>query len=361
MAGIAWATLSLWSSAQIHAQAPPAPPAQGASAPSVNKSARYTISSWQGHRKCPGQERFRQELEEALGPETSESSQSPPMQVSIALKRRRGNFYLELATKDENGEGTRELHAPGCDELIRTAAVIVSLAMQPDLLFENEKEGSVAVAPAGQGQASDDEKPSAIYGISVRRNLLSYRDRADYQIVRVSLSLAAVADMGTLPRTAIGTGIIASAHTRRMRLSFRLTQWAEQREYVRSFKEDRGGNFDYLSASLHLCGNLYSGSVLLGACGVLGLGRLKGESIAIDLPTAQTHIMANAGPGVFLTWPTGRRSALRVQGEVVAQLVRPNYSAVVLDPEDDTMEITRQIHQPGFVAAHLAASWGLAF
>ncbi len=363
------ASITLLGQSHAFAQAPgPHSPSGQAASPKSSESApRYAITGWQGHRACPDQDRFRKELDQALGPRAEGASNAAahgPMQVSIQLKKRRGSFHLELATEDETGKGQRQLHAANCEELIRTAAIIVSLAMQPDLLFANESEREVEVVPdeeGVQGQAGDDEDPGFLRPSIARRSLLPYDDSSTSDRLQVSVSLAAVGDLGTLPRAAIGLGIVASARSKRLRLSFRLTQWAEQRQYVTSFKESRGGNFDYLSASLDLCASLWSGPVSLGACGILGLGRLNGESIVSDVPTAQTHIMANAGPGVFVSLPTGSRSALRVQGDLVVQFVRPNYSVEVLDEEDDTIVVTRQIHQPAPISAHIAASWGMAF
>jgi hypothetical protein len=283
------------------------------------------------------------------------------MQVSIRLTRRRGSFALELATEDASGSGTRQLKAPNCEELVRTAAIIVSLAMQPDLLYQNESEGEVEVVSYVKAQAGDDEDPSKANPSITRRRRASYHQSSSSKRLRVAISLAAVSDLGTLPRAALGLGLVASASAERMRLSFRLTQWAEQRQYVTSLKDSRGGNFDYLSASLDLCAALWTGRISGGLCGILGLGRLNGESIISDVPTGQTHIMANAGPGVFVSLPTGSRSALRLQSELVVQFIRPNYSVEVLDEEDDTIVITRHIHQPAPLSAHIAASWGMTF
>ena len=319
--------------------------------------ARYTISHWQGPKRCRDQQHFRALLDQALGPAEGPTG-AAPMQVSIRIKKRGGNFHLSLATEGEAGRGSRKLHAPQCEELLATAAVIISLALQPDLLFQNESEHQVVTASSALRQVTDDEQP--LYGDLDRQGLL-YVDSSAKSYLRIAVSLAAVGDVGTLPRPAVGFAVVASAHSRHYRLAFRLTQWAEQRRYVSSFEPDRGGHFDYLSGSLDLCRNVWTGAVIAGVCAVGGLGRLKGTSIMIDQPIDQAHIMATAGSGLFFEVPTGGASSLRVQGELGAQLLRPDYSAEVLDENDDRKVVKVHIHQPALLAARLAVSWGLTF
>jgi hypothetical protein len=283
------------------------------------------------------------------------------MEVSIVIKKRRARFHLELATVDSSGSGVRQLQAPNCRELLATAAIIVSLAMQPELLFQNESEKQVVTVPFVQGQAADDEDPGAYSRSESRQNLLQRDLESSRSGLDVAIGLVAVADIGTLPRTALGAGVVASAQSRLYRLAFRLTQWAEQRRYVQSFEEGRGGNFDYLSATLDLCRDLWSGKMSVGVCGLLGLGRLNGESILIDLPISQTHITATAGGGAFLQVATGSRSLLRIQGELVAQFVRPNYNVEVLDENDDEVVVVRHIHKVSPASGRVALSWGMQF
>lgn len=333
--------------------------ADAQSPPAAEATSRYTLSEWKAHQKCPDPSFFEQQLDEALG--TAKATVDKEMQVSIVIKKRRGSFHLDLATVDSSGSGLRQLRAPNCRELLATAAIIVSLAMQPELLFQNESENEVVTIPFVQGQATDDEEPGAYSHSESRQSILQRHEDSSSSGLDVGIGLVAVADIGTLPRTALGAGVVASAQSRLYRLSFRLTQWAEQRRYVRSFDEGRGGNFDYLSATLDLCRDLWSVKMSVGVCGLLGLGRLNGESILIDLPISQTHIMAMAGVGAFLQVATGDNSLLRIQGELVAQFLRPNYNVEVLDENDDEVVVIRHIHKVSPASGRLAVSWGVQF
>lgn len=319
---------------------------------------RYTISHWQGPKQCRDQSHFRALLEGALGPATGAPA-STPMQVSVQIERRAGTFHLTLTTEDQAGHGSRELSAPQCEELLATAAIIVSLAMQPDLLYQNESEHQVITAPFAQSQASDEERPR--YPGPRTEDIVIKSSSVSSSRPRIAIGLAAIGDLGTLPRPAVGFAVVASARSQDYRLAFRLTQWAEQRRFVSSFRPERGGHFDYISGSLDLCRDVFPGPVSVGGCAVGGLGRLNGQSIVIDLPIDQAHIMATAGGGLFWELPTGGGSSLRVQGELVAQLVRPDYNAEVLDKEDDRIVIKMHIHTVAPVVARLATSWELSF
>jgi hypothetical protein len=334
--------------------------AQPAAAASETSAPRYTIARWQSHRSCPSQDYFRQALDKALGPSEAPGTQAP-MELELRIESHKNRFQLELTTKDAAGSGTRSIVAARCDELLATAAVIVSLAMQPDLLFQNESDRQVETARYSQTQASDDESPGSVSRELREREIVLADEMQGRALLKIAVGLAAVTDVGTLPRPAIGLAVVASARAERWLLSFRLTQWAEQRNYVRSFKENRGGNFDYISATLDLCRDLISGKLSAGVCGLLGLGRLSGESITIDLPISQSHILANLGPAAFVHFATGRRSAIRIQGELVAQLVKPNFSAEPLDEMDDTINVYTRIHKVAPASARLAASWGVRF
>jgi hypothetical protein len=334
--------------------------AEAQSAGEPGTDSRYTITGYQGQRQCPDQAFFEQQLNEALGPPAAAASEKK-MEISISITKRKGTFRLDLSTQDPTGSGRRQLRAPSCSDLLATAAIIVSLAMQPDLLYQNESENEVVTASYLQGQASDDESPLTLSPTqSARRSLQRGAGNAgrDFDI---AIGIVALTDFGTLPRPAIGAGFVASAQSRLFRLAFRLTQWAEQRRYVQSFEEGRGGNFDYLSASLDLCRELWSARLSVGLCGLLGLGRLNGESILIDLPISQTHITADAGGGAFLQVATGNSSLLRLQAEAVAQFIRPNYKVEVLAENDEEVVVVRHIHKVSSVSGRVAVSWGLTF
>ena len=173
-------------------------------------------------------------------------------------------------------------------------------------------------------------------------------------------SLAAIGDIGTLPRPGLGIAVVAGARSKKNRVAFRLTRWAEQRRYVRTMPSGRGGLFDYLSGSLDVCRQLWRSGVPGGLCVVGGLARLDALGI-VDTPKTQAHIMATAGGALYLERRIAGVFHVRLQAELVGQLLRPRYTALVTDPDNDRLLVERLVHHPAPLAGRLGASWGLSF
>ncbi|MBL4636745.1 MAG: hypothetical protein JKY56_23040 [Kofleriaceae bacterium] len=89
------------------------------------------------------------------------------------------------------------------------------------------------------------------------------------------------------------------------------------------------------------------------------MGRLSANAIDIEVPFGQVHPMASVGGGAYWIGPTFGRWKLRLQGELLVQLIKPKYSVQVLDETNDTVPM--QLHVPSAMAARFSASVGLSF
>jgi len=170
-----------------------------------------------------------------------------------------------------------------------------------------------------------------------------------------SLHLVALSEVGTLPRTAFGVGVLASAFSKPYRVSFRLTKWADQVQYVGT-RGDRGGIFELLSGSLQVCRELpHNRKLPWGVCLQGTLARMSAAGI-IEQPAEAVNVLGSIGAGVFVNLPF----QILLHAESSGHVVRPRYSLDINeDPSDDLMEI--QVHQPSFLAVRLGLSWGMSF
>ncbi len=321
------------------------------------QSSGFVIDEWQVPPSCGEQAHFERLVREAIGEWPKDL---PEVRVGINIESGKRGSRLVLSTSAPSGEGRRELSGRSCEELLETAAVVLSLALDSEALYDNELEHEVQTseerAPVPQtvsaGQVGDDETPELR---SRNEDTPSPTQRSLDEALDTSVHLVALSEVGTLPRTAFGVGLLASAFSKPYRVSFRLTRWADQVQYVGTMG-DRGGIFALLSGSLQLCRELpHNRELPWGVCLQGTLARMSASGIA-ELPSEAVNVLGSIGAGVFVQLP----SQILLHVESSGQVVRPRYSLKIRDdPDDDRMEI--QVHQPSLVAVRLGLSWGMSF
>lgn len=319
----------------------------------------FVIEEWNVPNSCGEQGHFEALVREAVG---DWPGQTPPVRVAIEVTPARRRLSLVMTTEGVSGSGTRTLKARTCEELLATAAVVLSLALDSEALYDNERETQVVTVPkpspaetaTSPKQIGDDETPS----MRQRDQEALLTETGNSETLDTGLRLVALSDVGTLPRPALGLGVVASAHSGPYQVSFRLTRWAEQVQFVGD-EDNRGGSFDLLSGSLHVCREFSHGRFPVGLCVLGSVARMSATGIA-DQPNSAVNALASAGVAVFHDLPMGP-TRIRLHAETLGQFVRPRYTVKVHeDPTDvDRMEI--QVHQPSEVTVRLGASWGLSF
>ena len=260
------------------------------------------------------------------------------------------------------GTGRTETQCPHLRRTLATGAVVLSLALDSEALFKNERE-SVVVA-SGELSASPGTSASAQHGDTETPTLHRREERAapiqtsDDEPLDTSLRIVTMTESGTLPRTALGVGLMAGAHSGPYRVSVRLMQWAEQVQFVGT-TGDRGGSFDLLSGSLHLCRKWPGRRDRPHGCGVLGtVGRLSATGIA-ETRTRPVNLLASVGGSALLRSAAGPE---RSHAEVSA----PTDPARTIRSRSSESS-RRQSHGDSGPSARgvgrrrLGASWGLSF
>ena len=316
----------------------------------------FSLETWQVPEFCGEREHFEARVSEAVGdwPE-----HLPAVHVQVRVTRNHREFVLVLQTQGASGEGRRELRAGTCEELLATGAVVLSLALDSEALMSNELTHEVVSASrkVKAEQVPPVSKPRGV--LDDETPILHARDEeSSTPISRASesldttLRLSAVTEVGTLPRAALGLGIVASAHSGPYRVAFRLIRWAEQVQFVGT-NDRRGGSFDLLSGSLHLCRESRHGSAFVGLCAIGSVARISATGIAYT-PQSAVNVLVSPGIGAFHDIPMGP-THIRVHGEAAVHISRPRY---LLNEDMDTQ---LQVHQPSIVAVRLGMSWGLSF
>ena len=292
----------------------------------------FTIEEWKVFPECGDQAHFASLVREAIG-------ESPPnlpeIRVSVEISQTEIGSTLVLSTKAPSGEGRREITGISCEETSDTR--------------------TLAPMAVTTGQMGDGETP----GMRRRAAVRAASKKSVSESLDTSLHLVAMTDVGTLPRTAFGLGVLASAYSGPYRVSFRLTKWADQVQYVPS-RDDRGGSFELLSGGLHVCRELaHYRNVPWGVCVQGTMARMSATGIVEDDPMSKdaVNVLASAGAGFFVNLPF----QLRLYAEANGQIVRPRYTVKIhVDPVDSDL-VETQVHQPQYVAFRLGIGWGLSF
>ncbi len=342
--GLISLVLAALASEAVHAQEPM--PSQG-----------FVVETWVVPASCGEQSEFEALVREAVG---AWPKQTSVLRVTIEVVRARRRFSLVMTTEGDHGSGRRELSAKTCEELLQTGAVVLSLSLDPEALFRNEREPEVVnespqdLRVDSGRQALDDETPS------MRRPEEEGVDLAKATVsepLDISLDFVGMTEVGTLPRPALGIGVVLSAYSGLYRVSFRLSRWAEQVQVVGAMG-DRGGSFDLLSGSMHVC-RQFTQRLQVGGCVVGSVGRVSAVGIT-DEPNAAENILGSLGLSTFYDLPIGA-THLRLQAEFAGQFVRPRYLVTVRPGPTDFDRYVMLVHQPAPWALRLGLGWGVSF
>ena len=343
----------LWTTTENSARAQPGP--------------AFKILQWDAPPACGALESFALTVRESLGSPEKGSAYQQTLSVSIHIEKHRSVFQLLLTTENSDGKGERTLEADNCGELLASAALVLSLSLAPELIFNNESNREVLVpktttpslANPTHRQEDDSETPDieSLGADITNRNSAIASVQTNHRRFPVSLHVAMVTDFGTLPRPGFGIAIEASQTIRRFRIAVRLTRWGQQDEFLDISDRRLGGRFDFLETSLLLCHRFWQ---QFGICASTSVGRLSANAIDLEEPIGQVHPMASTGGGAYWMSRTFGRWSLRLQGEILVQLIKPRYTVGVLDLTDNSLTET-QLHVPSAMAARFSGSVGVSF
>ncbi len=346
----------------------------GATLPRANAEGRTTpgfaIELWDVPANCGSQARFTQAVANAVG---AWPQGLPVVRVTVRVSREKRHFVLAMQTQANSGDGLRRLTGQSCEELLETASVVLSLALDAEALYVNERESAVVLSaqeePAIDTRATearlpprqslDDEDPEFRSRRDVGPEAIG--NRTSSELLDASLQVQLATDIGTLPRPAAGLAIVLAAHSGPYRLGVQVTKWAEQLVTL-SDEALRGGRFDLLTGSLQLCRDFIVGyrptprlPTTLGACLQAHVGRMSAEGQIYE-PKKSARLLGGGGAGVYARVGLG----LRLHFDANAHRNRPRYQVTETD-EMTGERYPRDLHQPANVAIRLGLSWGLSF
>lgn len=287
----------------------------------------------------------------AKSPEPAERVQA---RATITKPETGDTYELSIETAQAAGTFHRLVQATSCEEAGDAAALIIALAVDPNLA--NPAAGEPADAPLADPAAKPSPETNGAGPVTpaatVEPETVVARDVApERRPVKSDLSwhasASAVGDAGTLPRPAAGVQLAAGLRVRPIRLELLGTALPDARETVAA---DRGGDIDLLALGLRGCYGAERGALGGEACVGLEAGRLQGTGVNASWTDTQNMPWVAGRAGVLGFYRAGPRAALRLGLEALLPATRPEF----------VLENVGPVHRPGRVVGRLELGLELA-
>ncbi len=279
----------------------------------------------------------------------------PTMEFEATLsKQPTGRYSLTLETTVEQGRFRRTLEASRCDELIKPAATVIALAVDPEatnLSLEPREPpptdrtapppDSAATAAPGPAPHAEPEARATPPPPSDRATPITAgpaRDRVrpsprSSHSIAAYVRASAVADFGALPQPALGpaaaVGVEIGSGALRAEAGF---FYLPPQRVALSTSPEQGGDIELVALSLSGCWLPVHEALLLGPCLGLEGGRASGSGFGVRNPASDdlTWFAARAGglAGYRFEQPLDARLAVLVRADA---FVRPSESAFVFE------------------------------
>ncbi len=309
---------------------------------------------WQAPPDCPERADVLREAERLLANTTVRSS----LRASGKIEPSAGRFVLELSTELGETRGFRRLEASSCGDLLEPAAVVIALAIDPDLaLPDPTATGEQPAPPENVAALPPIEEPVATPTPATRAapepQPDSVRDRAVDRPEREASRFHARAgagvaiDVGTLPRPAIGAALVLAAGLDRFELEARGAIYASQTEHVSG---DASGELTLASLGAAACYRLLD-VVSLSACAGGEGGRLRGRGEGVTDPGSAAIWLLSAFAGVRAAQPVAGPLRLFARLEGVVAINQPRF----------VLENVGIVHEPRRVGARGALGAEVTF
>lgn len=255
--------------------------------------------SWNAPGECPGIDALKAEVRRMAG-------QVPPpaerLAAEVTVRRAAGaGWQLTLATKAGTREGERKLAGADCAELMRAAALVMALMINPQA-------NAIAEPPPPPPPAPPPPPPV---------------ERAR----RFSAGADVVVGSGALPDVAPGFGVrFAAGASSPFSVELRASVFMS-RSTASASDPTKGGSFDLMDGALAGCARARRDRRLSpGACAGASVVRLHGAGYGVTSPDDAsawwTAAFAEANLRVRIT----PRNALRAAAQAVFPLGRPDFA-----------------------------------
>jgi hypothetical protein len=305
---------------------------------------------WEAPPGCPGARATLDRIESLLGDSPGARER---VQARGSVRRSdRGVWELSLETAQSAQRFERSVRAESCEEVTEAGALIIALAIAPNL----SSGGSQFVELARQPESSESPSPKPPATVAPTpeepaRSTEGARADAESRAKRAAalrVVAAALCDVGTLPRPALGAELGAALSLRPLYVEVVGTVLPDARETI---ADDRGGDISLLGGGVRVCYAAQGGRLSGRACAGAEFGRLQGTGVGASWSVSQDVFWSAGRVGVAGSYAFSSALALRAGIEALVPVSRPEF----------ILENVGPVHQPAAVAGRLAVGLELSF
>jgi hypothetical protein len=276
---------------------------------------RYELA-WQAPGECPAVEQVRERIDELIAYAPEGGGEAILAEVEVRTDAEVG-YVASLQLRSGEDEGRRELADVDCRELADAVALIIALAIDPELLSREPEvpEEVPEEQPEEQPEEIDeDEQPAPDLNEDIPATP-AIRSRT----LGFGLALRGGVGFAVVGPASGRLGLAASSFARWWRVELGGSLWIPQRVDI--------GRFSIASADLRGCFVPELRSVEFPVCGGVDLGAMIGVGSVAGGRRAIGPWLA-ATPGVGVSWVgLDDRLALGVRIDAVLPLVRPGFAS----------------------------------
>lgn len=256
-----------------------------------------------------------------------------PLRVTVNVQELPAARYtLTLRIEPESRGGQRELVGARCDELVRAAAIIVALGINPQLRLDDDQPqarpdaGELPAGAAGAVGALPPQPPRPLPGPppdARRRSSTQDQARPPHIAERAGWRLRAegTATLGELPQPALGATLGSGITLDRLGLLLRGGFLGSQEKEFDSY----GGKFRLAGGGLLACWHATKGRVWGAPCVDAELHWLWARGMLIPNRRTASRFILELGAGAEAGFELGRGYFLVVSGLLLWPQQRPSF------------------------------------
>jgi hypothetical protein len=264
--------------------------------------------------ECAQEDEIVAEVDSLIGRPLSEV---PGMKFEVEIARdSRGHFRLRLDTSEGAETRTRELAGNSCTELANVTSVAIAMTIRASVASrERSRSGRTESASTPVGAARNPPSASAEAKAEGESTL----------VWRGSITLAAVADAGALPRAAPGGALEVALDAGNIRVVGLAALFATERADVAG----GGGEFDLAYGGALGCLRRALRRVTALACLGGEVGRLSGRGLGVTFSRVGSALWLAPRADLGIAVPLVARLALVLRGGIAAPVFRPEFTEFV--------------------------------
>jgi hypothetical protein len=252
---------------------------------------------WTAPAECPQATEVQSRVEAIVGRALVES-----LNASVTVTRTaEGRYAADIHVRVSGREGERSLEESACRVLADAAAAVLAMSLMPEAPAQALE--SARLAPA---RSPEEATP------------------ATATEPRFALGSLAIADHGTLPSLAAGSGLEAAFYPlARLRIEASFVRWLAQSSVVTG--QDFGGRFQLSSGDLRACVSLLGRAVTLGPCVGVDVEHIDAYGVGSTSTNGGSANCWSPLAGALLRWTPARWLGLFVRVDVALPITRPSF------------------------------------